>query len=180
MSDERDIEQHLPQLEKYVRHHMGSKLAARESSQDIVQSVCRELITAGSKLSFPNDRALHAWLQTAAKNKILQKARHHRSQRRASDLEVAAADTRIQSQLGDQLTPSRDASAREQVERIETAMAGLSDEDREIITLIRVTGLSHAEAAAQTGRSVEASRAHLRRALVHLSRLLTTPTDPTP
>lgn len=175
-SDEIDsqvLARHLQPLQAYVRRQMGPRLAARESSDDIVQSVCRELLTAKARLHFPNDEALHGWLRTAAMRKILQKARHYRSARRSAGREVADAHATHLAATGTPLTPSRDASAREEVERFEAALARLSSADREIITMIKVAGLSHEEAAQRTGRSVVASRTLLRRALIRLSELLT-------
>lgn len=173
------LQRHLAPLHAYVRQRMGQRLLARESCDDIVQSVCRELISAEGRLDFPTDEALHGWLQTAAMRKILQKARHYRSQRRDAAREVAAADAQGSQMLthGSSLTPSRDASAREQVERFEAALARLSADDREVITMIKVAGLSHEEAAQRTGRTVPASRTLLRRALIRLSELLTEPND---
>jgi RNA polymerase sigma factor (sigma-70 family) len=165
------LARHLPPLQAYVQRRMGPRLSARESCDDIVQSVCRELLSAQARLEFPNDRALHQWLRTAAMHKILQKARHYRSQRRAVAREVADA-----SQVGDvctPLTPSREVSAREEVARFEAALACLSATDREVITMIKVAGLSHEEAAQRTGRTVVASRTMLRRALIRLSERLT-------
>jgi len=171
--DGQSLARHLEPLTAYVRRRMGPRLSARESCDDIVQSVCRELLTAEARLHFPNEEALHGWLRTAAMRKILQKARHYRSQRRSAGREVADAHASHVAAFGAPLTPSRDASAREEVERFETALARLSAADREVITMIKVAGLSHEEAAQRTGRSVVASRTVLRRALIRLSELLT-------
>jgi len=169
-----DLARHLGPLQAYVKQRMGPRLAARESSDDIVQSVCRELLSAQARLEFPSDGALHQWLRTAAMHKILQKARHYRSQRRAAAREVSDAHTSQIAAVGAaQATPSREASAREEVARFEAALARLSSTDREIITMIKVAGLSHEEAAQRTGRTVVASRTMLRRALIRLSELLT-------
>ena len=171
--DGKTLARHLAPLQTYVQKRMGPQLSARETCDDIAQSVCRELLTAQARLSFPNDKALHGWLRTAAMHKILQKARHYRSQRRAAGREVADAHASQIAACGTPLTPSRDASAREEVARFEAALARLSATDREIITMIKVAGLSHEEAAQRTGRTVVASRTLLRRALIRLSELLT-------
>lgn len=171
--DGAQLERHLQPLQAYVKQRMGPRLTARESCDDVVQSVCRELLSAQARLHFPTEEALHGWLQTAAMRKILQKARHYRSQRRAVAREVADAHGSQIVACGDALTPSRDASAREQVARFESALAQLPASDREVITMIKIAGLSHEEAAQRTGRTVVASRTVLRRALIRLSQLLT-------
>ena len=38
------LERLLPDLQRYVKRNVGDLLAAKESSSDLVQSVCRELL----------------------------------------------------------------------------------------------------------------------------------------
>jgi len=61
---------------------------------------------------------------------------------------------------------------REEVERIERAFGELSDEQREIVTLAHVIGLSRGEIATHVGKSEGAVRVTLHRALARLSELL--------
>jgi RNA polymerase sigma factor (sigma-70 family) len=69
-------------------------------------------------------------------------------------------------------TPSLLAMGREGAQKLEEAFDELTDEQRELITMARFAGLSHAEIAAQLGKSEEACRQALRRALVRLSMAL--------
>jgi RNA polymerase sigma factor (sigma-70 family) len=164
------LEEHLPALRAFVRLRMGPAVAARESSADVVQSVCRELLASRDRFEFRGDAALHAWLYTAALRKIMQKSRRHRSPVRDVVREAPIdPDTGLLSCYASCITPSRDASAKEQLERFERAFARLSDADREVITLSKIVRLPHAEVARQMGRSVESSRTALRRALVRLA-----------
>jgi type IV pilus assembly protein PilW len=66
-------------------------------------------------------------------------------------------------------TPSGVLQAREEVERIEAAFDALPDDYREVITLSRIVGLSHAEIAERSGRSEGATRTLLYRALGRLA-----------
>ncbi len=168
------LEQNMPMLQAFIRLRMGPALSARESSADVLQSVCRELIEERGRFDFRGDAALRAWLYTAALRKIMQKARHHRSDRRNVGREAGAADpdAALLQCYASCVTPSRDASAREQVERFERAFQELSPDDQEVISLTKIAGLSHAAAGEQMGRTAEASRTQLRRALVRLAALL--------
>jgi RNA polymerase sigma factor (sigma-70 family) len=74
----------------------------------------------------------------------------------------------------DVLTPSRHASAREELERAERAMLALPDSYREVIILSRMVGLSHAEVAERMGRSTQAVWALYSRALARPATLLDT------
>ncbi|MDP6386067.1 MAG: sigma factor-like helix-turn-helix DNA-binding protein, partial [Planctomycetota bacterium] len=60
----------------------------------------------------------------------------------------------------------------EQVERLEAAFDQMRPEWREVITLSRLVGMSMDEVADQMGRSKDATRSLLGRALVELSKLL--------
>ena len=66
-------------------------------------------------------------------------------------------------------TPSQHASVREQLERVEAAMQDLSDDDRAIIVLARIVGLSQAEIAEELGLTKGAVRMRLHRALATLA-----------
>lgn len=167
------LEQHMPTLQAFIRLRMGPALAARESSADVLQSVCRELIEERETFDFRGDAALRAWLYTAALRKIMQKARHHKSARRNVARETGTdPDKALLDCYAKCVSPSRDASAREQVERFEMAFRQLSEDDQEVISLTKIAGLSHAAAGEQMGKNAEASRTQLRRALVRLAALL--------
>jgi RNA polymerase sigma factor (sigma-70 family) len=91
---------------------------------------------------------------------------------RRPEREQPAFDDDLASAYATCITPSRDASAREQVERFEAAYRRLGKTDREVIALARVAGLPHAEVAAQLNITPEGSRTLLRRALIRLSALM--------
>jgi RNA polymerase sigma factor (sigma-70 family) len=65
-------------------------------------------------------------------------------------------------------TPSMLAARKESAAAFEAAFDELSDEHREIVTMAKLIGLTHAEIATQLGKSEEACRQLLRRALIKL------------
>jgi RNA polymerase sigma factor (sigma-70 family) len=69
-------------------------------------------------------------------------------------------------------SPFEDAAADELERRIERALAGLPAGSREVLLLITVAGLDHAEAAAVCGITPEAFRQRLSRARATLARAL--------
>jgi RNA polymerase sigma-70 factor, ECF subfamily len=69
-------------------------------------------------------------------------------------------------------SPTGAALRREDVERLEAAIDRLTDEQKEVITLAHLVGLSRAEIGAHMGRTEEAVRALLHRAMARLSILL--------
>jgi RNA polymerase sigma factor (sigma-70 family) len=174
-SIDRVLRASLPALRSYVRARLSPALAARESASDVVQSVCRELVLARQGLEYRSDEALRGWLFSTAQHKIWQHHRYWRAGVRAqaeaqSDGDgdpASAGDGPVHLQ-----TPSLEAAAHEQLRRIEHALAALPAADRELITLVRLCGLTHAQTAERTGRSEDACRQGLRRALVRLAAAL--------
>lgn len=181
---ERLLELYLPELRAFVRLRTGPLVRARESSSDIVQSVCREVIQHAERFQFPSEVAFKQWLYTTALRKIVNRKDFYLAQKRDAQREVPFADgddSTSDQQLLDCYrsfaSPSRQAMVREEVERVERAFEGLPDEYREVITLAHVVGLSRAEIAEQMGKSEGAVRVLLHRALARVSTLLTGP-DP--
>jgi len=169
----------LPKLRAFVRLRMYPGLRAREESADLVSSICREILEHAERFQHPGEEQFRRWLFTTAIRLLRNKAKFWNRERRAAgserspggdgDAEVAVACTTL-------LTPSRDASALEQLDRLERAFGQLPEEHREVIALARVLGLSHKEVAEQMGRSELATRSLLHRALAGLAEAL----GPTP
>jgi RNA polymerase sigma-70 factor (ECF subfamily) len=168
------LERYLPQVRAFVRLRVGPDLRAKESSSDIAQSVCRELLQGMDDFKWQGEEAFRAWLFTAALRKVSDKARHYGSLRRDAGREQASPDGSPQDQAlwaayRSLSSPSEHAVAREQAERLERAFARLDEEEREVVTLARIVGLSRAEIGARIGKSEGAVRVMLHRALARLT-----------
>lgn len=160
----------LPVLTRFVRRRMGPGLAARESASDIVQSTCRELLRSASRFEFQGEPSFQRWLRSAAEHKLQNRARHWRAERRGSEPTPGGeqgADP--EPQAPSSARPSHDAVLREETERLERAFQALTPEHRAILRRSQIDGLSHAELAAETGRSPEAVRKLVARALARLA-----------
>jgi RNA polymerase sigma-70 factor (ECF subfamily) len=166
----------LPSVRAFVRAHMGPQLRARESMSDVVQSVCRELLTHQDRFQHPDANGFQAWLFTTARRKIANRARDLGREKRDVRREVGAIDESGLSALGaayaKMSSPSGHALRKEEVERLEAAIDSLPEEQREVITLAHLVGLSRAEIGAQMGKTEEAVRSLLHRAKARLSVLL--------
>jgi RNA polymerase sigma-70 factor (ECF subfamily) len=175
------IERNLSGLRAFVRLRAGPLVRARESSSDLVQSVCREVLENSERFQHASESAFRQWLYTTALRKI-----DHRRDYWAAEKRNPGREARhLADATGDEAgllacyrslsTPSRHAVAREEIERVERAFDSLSEEYREVVTLAKVVGLSRAEIAERTGRSEGAVKMLLHRALVELSGLLEEP-----
>ena len=168
------LELYMPQLRGFVRVRAGAVVRRHEADSDIVQSVCREVLQRMDTFRHPSEKAFKQWLFTTALRKLSSRRDFYQAGKRdAGRAELAAGDESGDRQLLDCYqsfsTPSRAASAREEVERIEGAMAELSEDHREVITLAHLVGLSRAEIADQMGRSEVAVRVLLHRAMAALA-----------
>lgn len=159
------VARYLPQLHAFVRVRLGSSLRARESSMDIVQSACRELLADPSRGEFRGEARFRAWLFTTALNKLREKHRFHGRDKRDAKRERDDVDADTVPQAAGFLTPSADAIGREAALALDAAMQALTDDHREVITMARIVQLPHAVIAEVTGRSEAAVRQLLVRAL---------------
>lgn len=168
---------YLPELRAFVRLRAGPMVRARESSSDLVQSVCREVLQHIDRFQFPSEPAFKQWLYTTALRKILNRQEYYLAQKRDALREAPldndrSSDERLMAAYRTFSTPSRQAMLREEMERIERAFESLPDEYREVITLAHIVGLSRAEIAQHMGKSEGAVRVLLHRALAKVSSLL--------
>jgi RNA polymerase sigma-70 factor (ECF subfamily) len=167
------LEQNLPRLRAYVRAKAGPHLLARESCSDLVQTVCREVLEDLGTFEFRDEVQFRHWLCQVAWRKLAGRARRLHAERRDLSREVPV-DVHA-SGFGawiSELTPSRDASAREQALRVEQALDELTEAQREAIVLRRVVGLDYEAIAAAMDRREVAVRNLVYRGLARLAILL--------
>lgn len=171
------LEEHLPRVRAFVRLRMNQAFRRRESTSDVVQSVCHNLLAQQENFEYQGEPQFRAWLFKAALHKIREKQRFHGRQRRdvmreLPQPETVSADQMLQRAYATMTTPSKNMMAEEHVEQLEGAFDQLPEHYREVVTLARLVGLPHDEIAERTGRSVGAVRQILGRALVKLGELL--------
>ncbi|MBK8977763.1 MAG: sigma-70 family RNA polymerase sigma factor [Planctomycetes bacterium] len=164
------LERNLPRLHAYVRAKAGPRLLARESHADLVQTVCRAALEGLDGFEFRDEVQFRHWLCQVAWRKLAGRGRRLRSARQDAARE-APVDVHA-SGFGawlSELTPSRDASAREQVELVEAALDSLTDEQREAVVLRRIVELDYADIAAAMGKREVAVRNLVYRGLARLA-----------
>lgn len=170
------LSRHLPAVRAFVRAHMGPQLRAHESSSDLVQSVCRELLTHQERFQYPGEQQFLAWLYTTARRKISNRVRDLGRDKRDARREIGGLAESAMAELGAAYarvsSPSGRALRAEEIARLEAAIDQLPEEQREVVTLAHLAGLSRAEIGEQMGKSEEAVRALLHRAKARLAILL--------
>jgi RNA polymerase sigma-70 factor (subfamily 1) len=163
------LQSYLPRLRAFVRSRLVPELRVRESSLDVVQSVCRELLEHRDRFRYQGEGPFRGWLFTAAANKVSEKLRFHHQARRDLDREASAGTSLPPLAAGSSVSPSYAAIANEQIETLEAALDALGPAEREVITLSRLAGLPMATVADHLGKTESAARKQLGRALARLS-----------
>jgi RNA polymerase sigma-70 factor (ECF subfamily) len=162
----------MPALMVFLRHHTGEELEARESVEDLAQSVCREVLQDAPSLRFEDATKFRAYLFLQAVRKVVDRARFHRMARRDARREQPMPETRSAGEIGiyGRLASSTQvAVAREQLALVEKGLQSLPEAQREAVLLSRVVGLSYEEIARQKGVTESTIRALAARGLARLS-----------
>ena len=156
------LEPHRVRLTAFVRVNGRGGPTKREDEEDHVQSFWRRVISDIDAFEGPNDFALRRWLLTAAQRMAMDKRKYHRSAKRdyaAEQSAVIASSVKPRDLLAclqDQPeTPSRQAMVREQVERLEDAIAELPDQYRRALSL-EFAGLDRSDIARELDQSEDA------------------------
>ncbi|MEM9799906.1 MAG: sigma-70 family RNA polymerase sigma factor [Planctomycetota bacterium] len=161
----------MPGLVAFVRSRLGARLAARESATDIAQSVFREGLEDLDDFEYRGEEAFRGWVYQQAVRKILDRNRYYGRDRRDIGREVspgAGSDDdapSLMDALGTIATPSRHASAREELARFEAALAELPENQRDAVMMSRVMGMEYADIGDVMGVTASAVRGLVARGL---------------
>lgn len=163
--------EYLPRIRAYVRLRTGGHLLDHESCSDLVQSICRDLLENARRLHSTDVDGFQAWLFTTAQRKLADRAAKWTTQKRDPRREVQVDQYEVDASgaCRSLFSPSRQASAREELQRVETALGEMTSERREVILLAKVLGLSRQEIGVRLGRSEGAVRVLLTRSLADLA-----------
>lgn len=164
------LRRHLPDLRVFVRAKSGPQLRAQESCSDLVQTVCREALQSVERYEWRGEGSFRRWLFTVALNKLRNRADYHAAARRDTGRVVAGNDFVGETPGG--FGPSQHAIAAEAAAKFEASLDRLEEDQREVILMARVIGMSHAEIAAELGLAEGAVRTRLSRAMAKLATLM--------
>ena len=137
----------------------------RDVAEDLLEDTWLRLVKHAGRLR--PDTRMAPWLFTVARNLYLSHARAHLVDQSATATLMALWPTRAS-----RPSPFEEAAASELERRVERALASMPPASREILLLVGIAGLTHAEAAEVCGITVEAARQRLSRARALLGRAL--------
>ena len=164
------VVRHLPDLRAFVRLRVDPLLRAYESGSDLVQSVCLEILAHPERFEFRGETEFRNWLYGAVLHKIAaHRDRYLAQKRKPPGQQMTNTENMLAAVYTTRFDPAVQAEKAEMIARLERAFDALSAEQREILTLHRIVGLPHSEIAARLGRTVEATRQVLHRAMAQLA-----------
>jgi RNA polymerase sigma-70 factor (ECF subfamily) len=171
---DRLYERCTPRLLSYIRLKLGRTLRERLESRDILQATLLKSFQHLGEFRGSDGQALLAWLARIADREIVDRADYHRRQRRDAGRESPVDDhpdltARVRSVLSQVIIE-------EQAGELEAALDAISDAHREIILLRKFEDLSFKDIAGRLGKSEDACRMLLARALTALTLQLAGPT----
>ena len=155
------VARHWPRLQRWAHRRLPGWARAEADTPDLVQDA---FLGAWRNLSAFEPRSRHAlasYLRAAVRNRICDE--HRRIARRAPGPlphEISAPES---------VSPLDRLLALEKERRYRIALAKLSDSDRELIVAHVELGYSHAQLGHMTGRSANAARMALQRAIERLT-----------
>ena len=151
----------------FIRLRLGRDLRGRLESRDILQATLLKSLEHVGELRADETRSVMAWLARIAEHEIRDCADFHHRQRRDAAREVVLEEDAPLPAL------TRSALSRvilgEQAERLEEALESLSFAHREIILLRKFEELSFAEIGERMGKTQDACRMLLARAMTALT-----------
>jgi len=167
-----------PRVRWIVRLRMGKELRSKLDSMDLVQDTLIYALKDLGDFAYKNEGDFLRWLSGIAENRMrdnLDKLHAGRRDiRKERPLGIPSSTTgggSVQTPgLAVNTTPSAILARSEEIERLERAIDELKPEHREVIVLTRIEELSYQEVSSRLGRSPEAVRKLLCRAMSALAR----------
>jgi len=152
----------------FIRMRMGRDLRARVESRDILQAALLKSFQRLSQFEGGDGATLMGWLIRIAENEVRDQVDFHHRRRRdvKAAVPIDAGDVEIAAHVRSALSA---AVVSEEAERLGAALEALDADHREVIVLRKLEELSFKEVSARMGRSEDACRMLLARAMAALT-----------
>jgi RNA polymerase sigma-70 factor (ECF subfamily) len=170
-------------LRSLARAWLGRRASSEVDASDIVQEALLKAHRARDQFRGGSERELAAWLKTILNHTLANALRSYGRQR----VEAAVSSNGAQDSSAEcagcqpedgQLRPEDVASLNEQLVRLSRALARLPDDQRGVVELKHLHGLSIAEICDRTGRSKPSVVGLLYRGVKALRALMDEPEQP--
>lgn len=147
---------HRGSLEALAQARMSPELRRRVEVADVVQETLTRALESIAQFRWEGEESFARWLKGIARNVILKAARTHSIRLEPGESWEATDGSP---------SVSRVLRREERFERLEAALEALTPEQQEVVRLARFQGLKASEIAARTGRTENAVKQLMLRAL---------------
>jgi len=160
-----------------VRARLGAELRGKLESWDVVQDALLASLKNVQSFNQSSEGAFLFWLTKVVENRIRDQLDHFRAEKRDHRLEKPlagprSADSSAPLDIPESSavpTPSKVLILSEDLARLEKAMDQLPEESRELIVAVKIEGRTYDEIAQTLGKSPDAVRMQVKRALLALT-----------
>ena len=160
-----------------VRFRMNKELRSKLESMDLVQDTLIHAFNGLNNFTYKNEGDFVRWLSKIAENELRGNLKKLHAGKRDIRKEVRLdnyGSTTVAGFVGNVVpnkatTPSVIMSRKEELDKLNRAIDSLKSEYREIIVLTKLEGLSYKEIAGKLGKSSDAVRKLVSRAMAELT-----------
>ena len=152
----------------FIRMRIGGDLRARVESRDILQAALMKSFQRLAQFEGGDGATLMGWLMRIAENEIRDQVDYQHRQRRdvSAAVPIDAGGVDLAAQVRSAFS---EAVMSEEAERLGAALRALDPDHRDVIVFRKLEELSFKEVAARMGRTEDACRMLLARAMVALT-----------
>ena len=152
----------------FIRMRIGGDLRARVESRDILQAALMKSFQRLAQFEGGDGATLMGWLMRIAENEIRDQVDYQHRQRRdvSAAVPIDASGVDLAAQVRSAFS---EAVMSEEAERLGAALRALDPDHRDVIVFRKLEELSFKEVAARMGRTEDACRMLLARAMVALT-----------
>jgi len=164
-------------VRRIVRLRMPRELSAKLDSMDVVQDALFSALKRLEQFTYTSEGDFLRWLARVAQNALHDRVDKLHADKRDIRREVRLDYRRPAMETGEHAppqaiettTPSALMSRKEELDRLEEAMHRLKPEYRQVVILAKIEGLSYGEIGDQLGKSPDAVKMLVSRAIVALA-----------
>jgi RNA polymerase sigma-70 factor (ECF subfamily) len=167
-----------------IRMQLGARLRTKLDDSDVVQQAILHAHERRAQFRGQTEGEWLAWLRAILANVLAAAGRRFDAQardprrERSLEAELERSSSRLENLLAaDQTSPSECVVRGEELVRLARALAGLPDDQRRVVELHYLKGMTVADVAEQIGRTRPAAVGLLFRGLKQLRELLHDPTE---
>ncbi len=159
-----------------IRLRMGAELRTKLESMDLVQDVLMSALKDLGNFTYRTEGDFLRWLSRIAENRLRNQLQRLHANKRDIRKEVRLNNHRLTVEDSfvaaldavETTTPSAIMSKREELDKLTKAIDALKPEYKQVIVLTKIEGLSYKEIGNRLGKSSEAVRKLVSRALEEL------------